>query len=99
MGIWLNISLLEAIVPPKIVWLMILTSLLLMGSPSRRSESASLLTLDPVPEAFSTAEATNGLLFPLIVSQSGVFCAACSEGAAHKEAVTAAVVTALPIHC
>lgn len=66
----------------------------LIGKPYRSNESASLLTLLPVPEAFSTALAIvevgtgNGRLLDI----------ACSEmipGAPHKKAVIAAVAHAL----
>jgi len=72
----------------------ILTSLLLMGRPRRRRESASLLTRDPVPEAFSTAEATNGL--DTVDGQSSRFCSdARKVGAVHRDTVMAAVEIAL----
>lgn len=62
-----------------------------MGSPRRKSDSASLLTRDPVPDAFSTADATkdDGILLWV--------CSATREGPPHRESVTAAVVMAFPI--
>jgi hypothetical protein len=70
------------------------TSLFWIGKPYLSNESASLLTLLPVPEAFSTALAIvdvctgNGRLLDIV-------CSATIPGAPHKKTVIAAVAHAL----
>jgi hypothetical protein len=73
-----------------------LTSLSLMGNPSRNRDSASLLTLDPEPDAISLAMATlmfckNGCCCPGIVTRL----LAGGKGAAQRHAATKPEVSVL----
>ena len=83
------------------------TSLFLMGNARRNNESASLLTRDPVPEAFSTAEAmkledivvvvVDVVVVVVVKWDMGRFCATI-DGVPHNETVRAAIPAALPTH-